>query len=156
MDEKMMFQQLDFYRHLTLSLFDSLDESSADVVPEGYNNSIRWNLGHILVATENLALGYAGLEMNVPNEYIQLFVPGTKPDDWKITPPTLEELKTLLTAQPERIKLCLEGKLAQPLAKPFHIPGLVEFQTVGENLNFALYHEGQHTGFIKALTKAIK
>lgn len=152
----MIFKQLDFYRYLTLALLDSLDEEAADIIPSGFNNSIRWHLGHIYVSTENIALRFAGVDPQVSNEYKDLFEGGTKPGEWKLSPPSLSELKQYLSTQPERIKESLQGKLDKEIAIPFSIPGIVEFNTIAETLNFALYHEGQHTGFIKALIKAIK
>ncbi|MDP4147760.1 MAG: DinB family protein, partial [Bacillota bacterium] len=150
------FKQLDFYRFLTLTLLESIDEETADIIPSGFNNSIRWHLGHIYVSHENLALRFAGVETQIPNTYQELFEGGTKPSEWKQSPPSLTELKHYLSTQPERIRTSLLGKLDQPIVIPFSIPGIVEFNTIGETLNFALYHEGQHTGFIKALVKAVK
>lgn len=155
LEEKMLFSQVDFYRKITLGLFEGIDEETADRIPSGFNNSIRWHLGHIYVAQENIALRHAGIEPNIPSQYKKLFEGGTKPSEWKLTPPALSELKDYLSTQPERIKTCLEGKLDQPIVLPFAIPGIVEFKTIGETLNFSLYHEGQHTGFIKALKKAL-
>lgn len=155
MNEKMIFSQLDFYRKITLGLFDKIDEDTADKIPNGFNNSIRWHLGHIYVSQENLALRYAGVEPQIPANYQELFKGGTRPGEWKMSPPSLIELKKYLSDQSDRIKSSLQGKLDQATVLPFSIPGIVEFQTVGETLNFSLYHEGQHTGFIKALIKAL-
>jgi len=36
-------------------------EEDADWRPEGFNNTIRWNVGHILMATENSCSAAKGL-----------------------------------------------------------------------------------------------
>lgn len=42
-----LFNQLESYRKETLGLVESITEEKADVIPDGFNNIIRWNLGHI-------------------------------------------------------------------------------------------------------------
>ncbi|OZM56918.1 hypothetical protein CIB95_09105 [Lottiidibacillus patelloidae] len=155
MEETMLFQQLDFYRHLTLSLLDSIEEEKINEVPAGYKNSVLWNAGHIYVSTEFMVIRQTGEELNIPDGYRDLFSGGTKPADWTVEPPSINEIKSLLKEQPERIKTSLKGKTSNDLLYPFEIPNLIKLTTIGEVLNFALYHEGQHTGFMKGLKNAI-
>jgi uncharacterized damage-inducible protein DinB len=155
MDEKMFFQQLDFYRHLTIAELESIDEEKVNIVPEGFNNSILWNAGHVYVATEYIIIRQTGEEMIIPEGYGDMFNGGTKPADWTSKPPKVAEIKKLLTEQTDRIKAAVEGKLNAELIYPFEIPNRVKFTTIAEVLNFALYHEGQHTGFMKGLKKAL-
>lgn len=59
--ESHLFKQMDFVRGQTLKLMEGVTEEQADVIPEGFRNSIRWNLGHIYVVTERIAFQYIGL-----------------------------------------------------------------------------------------------
>lgn len=156
MKEETIFAQLNFFRKITLGLIEKIDEEIADIIPRGFSNSIRWNLGHIYVSQENLTLRLAGLTPQIPKEFLELFEGGTKPSEWKISPPNLDELKGFLSEQPGRLNEKLQGKLDQAIVPPLSIPGFIEFRTIGETLNFSLYHEGQHTGFIKALLNEMK
>ena len=45
--EPYLASHLDTVRALPLRVLDATPEELADRVPEGYVNSIRWNLGHI-------------------------------------------------------------------------------------------------------------
>ncbi len=141
---------------MTLNAVDNLDEKTVDVKPPGFRNTIRWNIGHIITSQELLLSKFTGISaMSLPESYIELFSPGTKPDDWQQEAPPLEELKRKLKEQPERIEEALSGKLEDPVAKPFKIGAQGELSRTGEILNFTIYHEGLHQGHISALQRAI-
>jgi len=147
-----LFDLLDFARSATLKAVEGISESTADVVPEGLSNNIRWNLGHIFSSLEHLTLGFAGEPVQTPEEFRKFFGSGTKPAEWVGEAPRLEELFKLLSEQPKRIRQKLESRLNEEVATPFAIPGLT-LKTIGELLAFTLYHEGIHVQNIKNLRK---
>ena len=55
-----IFNQLDFARGGTLKSVENVTEQEADIIPEGFANSIRWNLGHIYTVHEQFAFATAG------------------------------------------------------------------------------------------------
>ncbi|UZD44899.1 DinB family protein [Peribacillus frigoritolerans] len=87
--------------------------------------------------------------IETPPRYLELFAPGTKPADWEGEVPTLDELKQLLEEQPAKMKEALAGQLHLIAAVP-----IKSLSTIGELLNFTMYHEGMHVGVIKGLKKA--
>ena len=89
---------------------------------------------------------YGGKSIETPSRYFKLFGPGTKPADWQGDIPSLDELKQKLEEHPVRLKEVLTGQLNDEAAEAF-----LSLPKVGEILNFTLYHEGVHTGTIKAL-----
>jgi len=50
MDEKSQFDHMGFGRTHALLVAEDATEDRADVVPAGFRNNIRWNLGHVLMA----------------------------------------------------------------------------------------------------------
>ncbi|CAM5180756.1 DinB family protein OS=Ureibacillus acetophenoni OX=614649 GN=SAMN05877842_103228 PE=4 SV=1 [Ureibacillus acetophenoni] len=44
---EILFNQIKSYREHVLYLLDELSEQTAEEIPTGYNNNIRWNAGHI-------------------------------------------------------------------------------------------------------------
>ena len=97
--ESTIFHHVERVRRSTLKLAEGLDGAMLDVRPAGFNNTIRWNLGHILTVQEGLLFGRANEPMNTPEHYRELFGNGTKPADWTVEPPTLAEL----IAHPDRV-----------------------------------------------------
>ncbi|WP_070120342.1 DinB family protein [Bacillus marinisedimentorum] len=156
MTEKEILKQVRFVRDLTLNAVEKLDEQTIDEKPPGFRNTIRWNIGHIITSQELLLGKFTGISaMSLPDSYIELFSPGTKPADWKQEAPSLDELNRMLKEQPQRIEDALSGKLDDPVAKPFKIGAQGELSRIGEILNFTIYHEGLHQGHISALQRAI-
>lgn len=87
-------------------------------------------------------------------EWVILFVPGTKPSDWFVEPPTSSELVSALNEQAERIKDVLDNQLANILIESMSIGNLHEMKTVEALVRFLVWHEGVHAGIIHALNHA--
>ncbi|MYL51668.1 DinB family protein [Halobacillus litoralis] len=150
MNEEQLFKQISLVRQATLKFLESVTEEEADEQPEGFKNTIRWNLGHIYVVQNSLLAKFGGKPVETPPRYIELFAPGTKPSNWKGEIPSLDELKQELKEQPEKLKEVLAGQLDDEAAQAF-----LSLPTVGEILNFTVYHEGVHTGTMKALKEKV-
>ncbi|ARI77809.1 DinB family protein [Halobacillus mangrovi] len=153
MKEEMLFQQMEFVRMRTLAALDATTEEIADGQPKGFSNTIRWNFGHIYVAQENLIHRFLDLEPQLSEEYKSLFNGGTSPDSWTITPPTLEEIRSKLAKQTDRIQETIQGRLDEKGEKPFNLGNGIVLTTVAEVLNFSIWHEGLHQGKITAMQR---
>lgn len=150
-----LLNQLDFARASTLAVAKDVTEQEADIVPEGFANSIRWNLGHIYTVHEQFAFATADEQPHLPEGFEAWFATGTKPADWTAKAPSLSELIELLEGQIKRIRDTFQGRMDQSSAHPVTI-GPLTLQTVGEFLSFSLFHEGMHTQNIKAYKKLIR
>lgn len=149
LNEEMIFKQINLIRQNTLKEMEGLSKEQADQKPEGFNNTIRWNLGHICVVQNILLSKFGGKNIETPSHYLELFAPGTKPTDWKGEVPTLDELKQSLEEQPEKLKEALAGQLEEKSEETFQ-----SLSTIGELLNFTMYHEAMHVGMIKGIKNA--
>lgn len=147
-----IFDQLTFLRYVTLYTVQDINEREVSLIPEGFNNNILWNLGHIYLVQEQFAFSFAQEPMEMPAGFMELFAPGTKPSEWTIQPPPLPELLQLLKEQSNRIREKLNGRLDEEVAAPLTLPGLT-LHTIGELLTFNLYHEGVHVQTIRMLKK---
>jgi hypothetical protein len=147
--------QLNFARIYTQGRLQSIKPEQWDIQPEGMNNTIRWNVGHIFVSFENFVQRVLPDYEQIHPEWGPLFKGGTKPADWTVEPPSNEELLAALASQPERVKGVLNGKLNQPLPEVMKIGTLHEMATVEAVIQFAIWHEGIHAGVISTLSKII-
>ncbi len=146
--------QLNFARIYTLGRISQVNEVAWDTQPPGFNNTIRWNVGHIYVNTEMLTQQAIPSYEVVYPEWVPLFDRGTKPNDWALEPPTSEELISALQEQTERIKAVLGNKLSNTLIESKSIGNLHEMKTVEALVQFMVWHEGVHAGIIHALNHA--
>lgn len=151
--DKFIFDQVSFVRQATLKAVENLSESQISVVPEGFNNNILWNLGHIYLVQERFVYQIPQKAAQIPNGFLELFGQGTKPSEWNVQPPALSEVLQVLKEQPTRIKEMLKDHLRDELPKPFTLPSGLTFNTIGELLTFSMYHEGMHVQTIKMLKR---
>jgi len=139
-------------RQLVLGQLQEVSEAQMDIQPEGFRNSVRWNVGHIVYWSDKYAALCFGSPSALPASYETLFNSGTKPSDWTVTPPSKEELIGLLAAQLARMSELTPGMLERRLQSPYEL-GPFQFATAGELYNFALIHEALHLGVISSQLK---
>lgn len=151
-----IFHLAAYVRSNTLRTLESITEESADIMPAGFNNTIRWHLGHIYLTQEWLVFYHGNERASVPETFPALFGVGSNPAEWKTAPPTLETLRSLLTEQTSRMSETFANRLDQPAKKPPTMGGRLQLTTIGSVLAFTLHHESEHYGFIKALQRAIE
>lgn len=152
-DNSFVWNQYDLVRGITLATLEHTSEEAANIIPEGFANNIRWNLGHILTCQYMLLYG-PGCK-HIPESYAAMFSPGTKPADWQGDIPSLETLAAQFKEQSARIKEKFDPLLHQSLPEPFKLGNKGTIHTFGEMLLFTLYHEGMHMGMISGLRKGI-
>ncbi|MCY9658548.1 DinB family protein [Paenibacillus chondroitinus] len=148
--EHFLFRQLAFVRNQVLQAVEGISEETADQIPNGFRNSIRWQLGHIYVVMERYAFQYMELPVQIPQGFKEQFEyktsPLTTPSD--IVVPTLSELKFLLKNQIERISGELGDRL-QDNVTPYTTSAGMKLESLEQFLSFNLYHEGMHFSVIK-------
>jgi hypothetical protein len=155
--EHFIFNQMAFVRGQTLKLMEGVTEELADRIPEGFRNSIRWNLGHIYVVLERFAFQYIGLPLHLPNGFKEQFEYGTSPlnNSGSVPVPTLQELETLLKEQHERIREALAHRLQERIVPPYITSAGMTLETHEQFLTFSLYHEGMHISVIRVYKKLL-
>ncbi|MEK3979245.1 DinB family protein [Psychrobacillus sp. FSL K6-2836] len=146
--------QFNFARIYTLGRIKQVNDVAWDIQPPGFNNTIRWNVGHVYVNAEILSQKAIPSYEIVHPEWVPLFVPETKPSDWDVEPPTSVELVSALKEQTERIKAVLANNLSNFLIESISIGNLHEMNTVEALAQFMVWHEGVHAGIIHALNRA--
>jgi len=144
--------QMNFTRVYTLGRLSQSGETEWDTQPRGYNNTVRWNAGHIFVTMEYFAnLVIADYEIVNP-KWIPYFVTGTSPGSWEGDVPSREEILKALGEQAARITEAFDGKLEEVIAEPIKI-GPHTIETVEAIVQFVLWHEGVHAGMIDGLNR---
>jgi hypothetical protein len=141
-------------RTVLLQQMQAIPEELFDIQPEGFQNTIRWNLGHMIYWMDKYSDLSYGLPSEIPASYEELFNTGTKPSDWTIAPPSKEEMIQVLTSQLSSISELTTEMLSKKLSTPFAL-GPFSFNTPGELLIFKLIHESFHLGTISSQLKVL-
>ena len=133
----------------------NLSIEQMNLVPEGFNNNILWNFGHIIVVQQGLCYGLAGLPQNVDRDLVGLFKKGSKPETF-ITADTFETLKSLSVSLIDTFEKDIENGIFPTVYHPFMTLLGVEIDSLEKAITFNAYHEGVHYGYSMSLKKAVK
>ncbi|WP_085994453.1 DinB family protein [Oceanobacillus senegalensis] len=132
------------------SLFKEIEglRESLDVQPRGFNNTIHWHVGHILVVTEKFLFPENG---KLPTKYKELFDTGSKPSEWEWEVPAMESLVQQLKDQQNRIMEIPDERFADKMPEP-----VFGVNTYGEVVSIIAHHESHHSGQIHAMKRLVE
>lgn len=143
--------QLEMARDWSLDIAESCPLDLADVQLDEFNNTIRWQLGHILIVAERMLFHAPFLTASLPTKFTEWFDSGSKPSDWIDQPPTMKELISLLKRQKERLIAIPLEHFDLCLDPTFH-----GFKSYGECAGFVIVHESFHAGKMDEMLRVIK
>ncbi|MDB5050797.1 MAG: DinB family protein [Fibrobacteres bacterium] len=136
------------------SRIQSLTDEEAMRVPEGFRNSIHWNIGHILHV--QLAHWYVrrGLALPVDPGFRKYFSEGKSPSDYDGNVPAFARLLGIYQEYSFDLERKFGNLLSEPLTQPFDYLNSA-YATVADDLHLLVFHEGEHYPMIKRLLKAL-
>ena len=142
------FTQLKAARTNMLKVVASLSPDQLNRIPEGFNNNLVWHLGHVIVTQQLLCYKLAGEDLQIPNEWVDQFRKGTKPEGM-VKPEDIELLK-------ERLLTIIPGTEADVKAGKFKTFQRYEtsfgltLHNAKEAFAFNNLHESLHLGYMMA------
>ncbi|MGD2197087.1 DinB family protein [Lysinibacillus fusiformis] len=145
-----LFQQLQHYRSELLQILDQLTEEKANIIPTGFHNNIRWNMGHLYLDQ------YLWIEALTKDKHKELdhftnwFGFGTSPDHFDEKTPSFDALKILLAQQPEQLKEQYGHRLMEEFP-----PIEMGMQTIEQVLLRTIFHEGMHVQAILTIHRIL-
>ncbi|MBB6730398.1 DinB family protein [Cohnella zeiphila] len=142
-------------RQLVLQQVQAIPEELYDIQPAAFNNTIRWNIGHIIFWMDSYRSLSFSEKSALPPSYAAFFNSGTKPSDWTGAPPSKEELLGQLTRQLDGLAELPLSALNEPFPSPLQM-GPLTFRLAGELFNFGLLHEAIHLSVIGSMLKVIQ
>jgi uncharacterized damage-inducible protein DinB len=148
---EVLFTQLESYRSELLGVLENVNDEEAEIIPKGFKNNIRWNLGHIYLDQYLWIQAVTKEKSRVPEQFSTWFGWGTSPANFTAETPTLEELKSLLKEQPAQIK----AEYGQRLEEEFP-PTEMGMHTIEQVLIRTIFHEGMHLQTILDLKKCME
>lgn len=138
-------------RGMTLGAIKDLNDEQLLKVPEGFNNNILWNLGHMVISQQYFIYHTSGLDMLVPHTMGANFGRGTSPANWESTP-DIAEIKTLAMSTMEQWEADIKADKFQ------NYEGMnvgTQLETADDAAIFNCYHEGEHFGTIKSILRLV-
>lgn len=143
-------------RQFLIKKLAKLTNEQLSKIPKGYNTNIIWNLIHLISIQQGLCYFRAAQKAIVPEKYIMPFSIDTTPDRI-LEDQEIEEIKTLLITTIDELQKDYNKKVFQNYTMSpniFKVYG-IEVKDIDDALEFLLYHEGYHTGYILGMKRFV-
>lgn len=151
-----MKEKLDTIKQTRTFLLNALQDLSLEqlnYIPEGFNNNIIWNLGHLIAAQQGVCYLRNGLPARVSEDFFNAYKPGSRPEA-PASQETLATIKALaFSTLDDMEKDYRDGMFAT--YRSWTTRYGVELTNIDEAVHFLLFHEGLHGGVIAALKKIL-
>ena|SRR6476661_2680041 len=141
-------------RQFLLQLLNDLTLEQLNEVPQGFNNNIIWNLAHLVASQQGVCYLRAGVKTRVHETFYERFKPGSKPGGL-IDANEVAEIKAMLFSTLDQFEADYAANYFTHYIAWTTRYG-VELTNIDAALQFLLYHEGLHTGYIMALKRLVK
>ncbi|RZJ23647.1 MAG: DinB family protein [Acinetobacter sp.] len=142
-------------RNAFVKLLDGVSIEELNHIPEGYNNNMIWNFGHIVVSTQALCYLRTRLSQNPQSiKYYQQYKSGTYPES-KVLENEFSELKEIALQSIIDIKRDYDAGIFGSMP-PFTTETYSsEIQNINELLITTAGHDNLHFGYAWAIKKRV-
>ena len=143
-------------RKAFIHLIDGLSIEQLNKIPEGYNNNIIWNFGHIVVSTQTLCYVRTEILKDTSSvKFNEFYKKDTRPT-YTVTEEEVEEIKAIALESIEKIKEDYANRLFANMT-PFSTSTYgVEMKSIEEVLITTIGHDNVHYGYAWALKKGLE
>ena len=141
------------HRKLLYKILDNTPKDQLLEIPTGFNNNIWWNIAHVVVTQQLLVYKLSGLQVRVPEAYIDKFKKGSVPDG-TATDEEMKEIAGFLISTSDWAKEDYDSGLFKDFNE-YTTSLNVTLSTAEDAMVFNLFHEGLHLGAILALQKVV-
>ncbi|MBT3920012.1 MAG: DinB family protein [Flavobacteriaceae bacterium] len=138
-------------RILFSKILETLTLNQLNNIPKGFNNTIFWNIKHVVITQQLLIYRLSELPVLVTEAEIEAYKKGTKPK-LKATIEDLVLLKSQLFSTLEKIKEDYRKGLFKKYTE-YTTSTKSTLTSVDEALIFNNFHEGIHIGYVLAMKK---
>ena len=125
-----------------------------NTIPEGFNNNLIWNIGHIIVSQQLLVYKLSGLPTMISDELVEKYKKGTKPEHIA-TQAEVDEIKSLLFETISQTKVDYDNKIFQNYMEYTTSTGGHVLKNAEDAMAFSNFHEGLHIGNMMSIRKFI-
>ena len=141
------------HRKLLYKILDETPKAQLLEIPSGFRNNIWWNIAHVVVTQQMLVYKFSGLQVRIPEKYIEKFKKGTVPDG-TATDEEMKEIAGFLISTADWAKEDSEAGLFQNFQE-YTTSLNVTLRNAEDALAFNVFHEGLHLGSILGLQKVV-
>ena len=139
-------------RRNLLKVINGLTDEQLVTIPQGFNNNILWNIGHVCVTQQALQYRLSGNPSNMPENLTNAYKKGTSASDIDVT--DIHTFKKLLVSQIDDLQADYENGLFKEFTVYPTSYGIT-LESIDDAIQFNLLHEALHLGYVMALKRSL-
>lgn len=143
-------------RLFLINLVDGISIEKLNEIPDGFNNNLAWNFGHVIATQQILCYRNAGVKPAIEDEFIDKYKSGTRPEGF-IDEKSFGIFKKNLIQTIDKFEEDSTTNIFENY-KAFDLksyPG-VRLKNINDAAKFASFHDGLHVGYSMALKRSLK
>jgi len=141
-------------RKKILELVEGLTIEDWNKIPQGFNNNIIWNFGHIIVTPQLLCYNNAGQKGSIPQEIVDKYRKGSKPETF-VDATEIQYLKSILFSSLENLEKDRNAGILDSYNTITTSIGIV-LDKVDDATAYTSSHDQLHWGYMQALKRIVK
>lgn len=141
-------------RRKVLTLVSDLSVNQLNHIPDGFNNNLIWNLGHLVVTQQILVYKLSGLPIMVPESWVDQFKKGSSPKGILISEDEIATIKSKLFSLSEQTEIDFEAGLFLQYTT-YQTSFGVTLTSAADAIRFNNLHESMHLGYMIAMKRLV-
>ena len=143
-------------RRFMMNLINGIAIEKLNEIPDGFNNNLAWNFGHVIANQQIILYRNAGVKPVIEDEFIDKYKTGTRPEGL-VDEETFEIFKknliqTINTFEEDSATNMFQNYNAFELKS---YPG-VRIKNIEDAAKFVSFHDGLHVGYAMAMKRLLK
>lgn len=148
-----IFETAIFTRESLLKIMETRSYENLVKIPEGFNNSIFWNIAHLLVTQQLLCYRLSGLELIIDENMINKYGKGALATE-EVPKEDIVYIKDNMLELVNKLKEDYNKQIFNDF-KPYMTSTGIELLNIDDALKFSCFHDGIHLGIVLALMKVV-
>lgn len=141
-------------RERALGVIENLTLDQLTKIPEGFNNNLLWNFGHIMVTQQLLVVGLSQSDKLIPDSLIEQYRKGSMAKDIINPQADLDYFVSNSVKLIERTQQMSEGNELGEFT-PYQTSYGVELNSLKDAVVFNNLHEALHIGYMMAMKRVL-
>jgi hypothetical protein len=150
---KYHFEILNITRNNILNAIKGLTLDQLTVIPEGFNNNIIWNVGHVVATQQLLCYKLSGSEMYLENDFIDKYKKGSF-GSTELSQDELDFIVEQLMLLPTKLEKDYSNSIFGDFSS-YTTSYNITLSSIENAIQFNNVHDGLHFGYIMAMKKVI-
>jgi hypothetical protein len=130
-----------------------LSAEQLNTIPEGFNNNLIWNAGHVIATMELLTYGLSGMKTPSGRDFIDRYRKGSRPEG-PVDQAAIDQILKQLEVGVEQLSADVP-ELETADFRQYETSYGVALSKLGDAMTFNNMHEAMHLGTMLAMRKLV-